>query len=77
MPVTSRDNHYYRIEVEGHLDLSWAGWFGDLTLSQHPAGRTIISGYFTDQAALYRLLIKARDLGLPLVSVYPIEKKEI
>ncbi len=32
-----------------------------------------LSGSVVDRAALYGLLIKVRDLGLPLVSVMPIQ----
>ena len=32
-------------------------------------GMTALSGLIADQAALYGLLVKARDLGLELISV--------
>ena len=59
----------YRIVVQGHLDPSWATWFDGMTISQEPSGCTVIVGVVVDQAALYRLLIKLRDLGVPLLSV--------
>ena len=33
----------------------------------------LLSGPVVDQAALYGVLIKVRDLGLPLVSVMPTQ----
>ena len=63
----------YEIRVEGHLDGRWATWFDGLSLSQRGDGTTIISGAVVDQAALYGLLRKVRDLGLPLVSVIRVE----
>jgi hypothetical protein len=38
-------------------------------------GETQLSGPVVDQAALYGLLIKVRDLGLPLVSVNATQAK--
>ena len=38
--------------------------------------QTIIQGYFVDQAALYGLISRARDLGLTLVSVRRIDMDE-
>ena len=39
-------------------------------------GTTILAGPLVDQAALYGLLRKVRDLGLPLLSVVHIEPKQ-
>ena len=38
-------------------------------------GTTILAGPVVDQAALYGLLRKVRDLGLPLLSVMLIDPK--
>lgn len=63
----------YQIRIEGHLGSQWAGWFDDLTITLEEDGHTLITGPVTDQAALHGLLKKVRDLGLPLVSVNPVE----
>ncbi len=63
----------YEIRLKGHLDTRWAAWFDGLTLTHHSDGSTIIGGPVADQAALYGLLQKTRDLGLPLISVNYIE----
>jgi hypothetical protein len=39
-------------------------------------GTTVLTGPVADQPALHGLLLKIRDLGLPLVSVYCIEPDE-
>ena len=39
-------------------------------------GTTILAGPVVDQAALYGLLRKVRDLGLPLLSVMLIDPKQ-
>ena len=59
----------YQIRVEGHLRAEWAEWFEGLSVSLEPDGATLLSGPVVDQAALYGLLKKVRDLGLPLLAV--------
>jgi hypothetical protein len=59
----------YEIRVGGHLADRWAGWFDGLDLTRRDDGTTLIAGPVEDQAALYGLLQKVRDTGLPLISV--------
>lgn len=59
----------YEICVKGHLDQRWSNWFEGFAIALTDNGETQLSGPVVDQAALYGLLIKVRDLGLPLVSV--------
>jgi hypothetical protein len=61
----------YEIRVEGQLPPQWRDWFEGLEIAAEN-GQTRLSGPVTDQAALYGLLKKVRDLGLPLVSVNKI-----
>jgi shikimate kinase len=58
----------YRISVKGHLDDSWSEWLGGLVITEDD-DMTVLSGTITDQAALYGLLIKLRDLNLILMSM--------
>jgi hypothetical protein len=62
----------YHIRIKGHLGHQWADWFGGLTLTLEENGETLLSGPVIDQAALYSLLKKVRDLGMPLISVIRI-----
>ena len=59
----------YQIRIKGHLGPHWAGWFEGLTITLEPNGDTLLTGPELDQAALYGLLRRMRDIGLPLVSV--------
>jgi hypothetical protein len=63
----------YEIRVKGHLDDRWAAWFDGLTITLQDNGDTLLTGPVVDQAALHGLLKKVRDLGMPLVSVSPVE----
>ena len=63
----------YEIRLKGHLGTRWAAWFDGLTLTRDSDGTTIIHGPVADQAALYGLLQKTRDLGLPLISVNHVD----
>jgi len=63
----------YRIRIKGHLDPGWSDWFEGMTITLEEDGTTLLSGPVTDQAALHGLLKKVRDLGMPLVSVCPLE----
>jgi hypothetical protein len=64
---------FYQIRIEGHLGSQWTGWFGGLSITLEDNGDTLLTGPVADQAALYGLLKKVRDLGMPLVSVSPVE----
>jgi hypothetical protein len=63
----------YQIRIKGHLGSSWTDWFGGLTIRLEENGDTLLTGPVVDQAALYGLLRKVRDLGMPLVSVSPVQ----
>jgi hypothetical protein len=59
----------YRICVLGQLDRRWSSWFDGLEIAPQPNGTTLLTGLIRDQAALYGVLMRIRDLGLPLIAV--------
>jgi hypothetical protein len=63
----------YQIRIKGHLGREWTDWFEGLTVTLEDDGTTLLTGLVIDQAALHGLLKKVRDLGMPLVSVGPVE----
>jgi hypothetical protein len=62
----------YRVVVRGSLGHEFAGSFENLELDSHP-GQTSLTGSFADQAQLYGLLDRLQDLGIPIVSVNPVD----
>lgn len=67
----------YEIQVSGRIDPERASWLGDLDLSIRciPNGETIsvMSGPVPDQAALYGIINRIRDMGLKLISIHSLE----
>lgn len=59
----------YQIRIRGHLGQPWQEWFEGLTLTLETDGNTLLTGPVVDQAALYGILKKVSDLGMPLLSV--------
>lgn len=59
----------YEIRIAGHLPSQWSDWFEGLIVTLEPDGTTLLIGPVVDQAALYGLLKKVRDLGMPLLAV--------
>jgi hypothetical protein len=59
----------YHIRVKGNLDRRWSDWFDGFGITPQPGDETLLTGPVADQAALYGLLNKIRDLGLPLLLV--------
>ena len=63
----------YQIKVQGRLDERWAHWFDGMSIALEQAEDgstvTVLTGTVIDQAALYGLINRVRDLGLPLISV--------
>ncbi len=66
----------YQIRIKGHLGREWTDWFGGLTITLEDNGETLLSGPVVDQAALYGVLRKVRDLGMPLLSVIEVQFNE-
>ena len=60
---------FYEIRIQGHIGDSWASWFEGLSLRHEENGEMVLRGVIVDQAALHGVLMRIRDLGLPLVSV--------
>ena len=75
-PGDQKETGLYEIRIKGHLDDKWADWFEGLTITRADNGETLLRGSVVDQAALHGVLRTVRDLGLPLLSVIQVERKQ-
>jgi hypothetical protein len=64
------------IHIKGQISNRWSEWFGGLSISHSDPDETILSGLVLDQAALYGIIARLRDLGLELTSVSSRKVKE-
>ena len=74
------ENHHkpgrYEIRLNGRLDARWADQFEHMSFTHASDGTTILTGPVVDQAALYGLIRKVRDLGLPLLAINQVDLKQ-
>ncbi|MGB3716727.1 MAG: hypothetical protein WA996_20095 [Candidatus Promineifilaceae bacterium] len=68
--------HCYEIRFKGHLDDHWAARFHGCSLTREDDGTTTMVAPVKDQAELFGLLNKVRDLSLLVISVNEIEPPE-
>ncbi len=66
----------YQIQIKGHLGCQWSDWFGGLSIMLEENGNTLLIGPVVDQAELYGLLKRVRDLGMTLISVNPAKPSQ-
>ena len=62
----------YTITIATYLDACWSEWFDDLVITHNPAGTTTLTGTIPDQARLFTILCKIRDMNLILIKVEQI-----
>jgi hypothetical protein len=60
---------HVEIQVSGQIDPQWSEWFDNLTITPVRQAQSLLTGTVTDQAALYGILTKLRDMSLTLISV--------
>jgi len=65
----------YQIRLECQLDDQWADRFDGMSITLEDNGDTLLAGPIADQPALFGLLKKIRDLGMPLISVDRLESQ--
>lgn len=67
------EREWYQVRVKGHLSPGLSEWLYGFTLTPCADGTTLLTGAVDDQAALHGLLIRVRDLGLPLLELVRTE----
>ncbi|MBL8055215.1 MAG: hypothetical protein JNK29_00890 [Anaerolineales bacterium] len=68
----------YRIVFQGRVEAEWSDWLARLSVdiqpgTPHQPALTTLTGTVADQAALFGLLARLRDLGQPLLLVQCLE----
>jgi len=70
----------YEIRIRGRLDSNWSDWLDQMTVMTHRAENnqsvTSLTGSIKDQAALYGLIAKIKNLGLTILSINREEKEK-
>lgn len=78
--LNDKKNPLYQICLQGHLSKQLSDSFQafsiNLTINLTGEGETVLSGPIRDQAELYGVLKKVRDMGIPLLSLNILETKE-
>jgi len=75
-PLTPGENPargWVEIRVRGHLEPRWSDWLDGLALIRKDDGTTLIQGPVGDQAALFGVIHRLRDMALPLISVVHVD----
>lgn len=62
-------DHQVQIRIKGQIDERWSEWLDGLTITHTGENETLLTGRIQDQSALYGLMSKLRDLGLPLAAL--------
>lgn len=77
-PTPGEDPKWGRVEirVRGHLEPRWSDWLDGLTLTREDDGTTLIEGPVVDQAALFGIIHRLRDMALPLISILHLDPSE-
>jgi hypothetical protein len=65
----SQVSQNYEIRVQVYLDSSMMDWLGDFTIRHPQEAETVLTGFLPDQSALFGILLRLHNLGIPLISV--------
>ena len=68
VPLPPGDDPTYEVRISGLVPQSVLRQLDDVEVAGEEL-RTVVSGHFADQAALYGFLHRLRDLGLDVVEV--------
>lgn len=70
----------YEIRIRSKIDAGWSDWFDQMILNyttDEEGTVTTLVGTIKDQAALYGLIKKIRDLGLTILSINQVESEDV
>ncbi|GCE29631.1 hypothetical protein KDA_51150 [Dictyobacter alpinus] len=64
----------YSIRLRGHLSEEWMNWFEGLAVTNTPEGECVLRSELVDQASLHSILMKIRDLRIPLLELTRVDE---
>jgi hypothetical protein len=67
--MVQQQSQHIKIRISGHLADRYVENFEGLQVTKLAVGETLISGEVEDQAQLFGLLLRIRDLGIPLLEI--------
>ena len=70
---STAESQVYEIRLRGRLEGDWREHFWGMEALPGAAGETVLRGSLPDQAALFGVLIRVRDLGLVLLGVSQVD----
>ena len=68
-PRAETQSQHIEIRIRGHFADRYFESFEDMQVTMLANGETLISGAIEDQAQLFGLLIRIRDLCIPLLEI--------
>ena len=71
--MTSHKPTIYQIRIKEQLANTWSEWFYPLIIKNELNGEAILIGPVRDQAELFGLLLKIRNLNLTLLALSLVE----
>jgi hypothetical protein len=64
------------IVIKGYLERDWSEWLNVISIEQKPEGVTSIRGTIRDQAELFGILNRLKNLGIKILKIESSERKE-
>lgn len=61
----------FTLHLGAHVGPEWSEWLDGVEILGRADGSAMITAYVPDQAQLFGLLLRVRDLGVPLLGLYP------
>ena len=65
------------IHIKGTINPHWSEWFDGLAIRPAECGETVLCGQVLDEAALYGIISRLRDLGLGLTWLSSEEMEDL
>lgn len=61
----------FTLHLGAPLGPEWSDWIDGVEVLGRSDGSAMLTAHVVDQARLFGLLLRVRDLGIPLLGLYP------